>query len=97
VGIGWIVVEVRKERMANMSQTRAYEEIVDFIASGTTPKAVVDFRPSEATRNRVAELVNREKSGGLTPEEASELNQYLTVEHIMRMAKVRALGFVKDE
>ena len=47
----------------------AYEELVDFIAAGTTPQGVIDFRPSEATRERVAELLNREKTTGLTTNE----------------------------
>jgi hypothetical protein len=97
IGIGWNSVEAKKERILVMSQVRAYEEIIDFIAAGTTPRSVVAFRPSEETRNRVADLVAREKMGGLTPEETSELDHYMTVEHIMRMAKARALGLVANE
>ncbi len=38
-----------------MSATKSYEEIIDFIAAGTTPEAVVAFRPSESVQQRVAE------------------------------------------
>jgi hypothetical protein len=31
-----------------MNPTPFYEEIVDFIASGTTPESVVAFRPTKA-------------------------------------------------
>jgi hypothetical protein len=72
-----------------MSAQRAYEEIADFIAS-ESPRKVVAFRPSEATRARVADLVQREKTGGLSPAETSELEHYLQLEHIMRLAKARA-------
>jgi hypothetical protein len=72
--------------------TRAYEEIVDFIAGGTTPAGVADFRPSRQARERVADLLDRSKAGGLTPEEAAELAHYLELEHIMRLAKARARG-----
>ena len=34
---------------------RAYEEIIDFIAAGTTPSSVVSFNPSEATKAKVAD------------------------------------------
>ena len=68
----------------------AYEEIIDFIASGATPKEVVNFRPSEATRDRVAELIHRGKVDGLSADETAELNHYLEIEHIMRLAKARA-------
>jgi len=73
-----------------MPVTRAYEEVIDFIAAGTSPQEVADYRPSEAVRVRVADLLAREKTDGLTPEEASELQNYLQLEHIMRLAKARA-------
>jgi hypothetical protein len=69
---------------------RAYDEFVDFIASGTTPQGVVDFQPSEAVRRHVANLIQREKNGELTAEERSELDHYMQIEHIMRLAKARA-------
>jgi hypothetical protein len=73
-----------------MSLTRAYEEVIDFIAAGATPDHVVAFRPSEVTRQRVAELIRREKITGLTPDETSELEHYAQLEHLMRLAKARA-------
>ena len=68
----------------------AYEEFVDFIAGGTTPQGVIDFRPSEVTKVRVAELIQRQKTASLSPDETTELNQYLQIEHLMRLAKARA-------
>ena len=70
--------------------TRAYEEIIDFIAGGTTPESVIAFQPSEAARMRVEDLIRREKNQGLTPQETAELNHYLEVEHILTLAKARA-------
>jgi hypothetical protein len=78
------------------AEARAYEEIVEFIAGGSSPRSVVAFRPSEKTRARVAELLSREKSGALTPEEASELEHYSQLEHIMRLAKARAQRFLTE-
>jgi hypothetical protein len=68
----------------------AYEEFVEFIAAGTTPQGVVDYRPSEATKARVADLIQRQKTAALTPDETAELNHYLHIEHLMRLAKARA-------
>jgi hypothetical protein len=73
-----------------MSAAKSYDEIIDFIAAGTTPEAVVAFRPSDSVRQRVAELVERSKDGSSSSEEQSELEDYLQLEHIMIMAKVRA-------
>ena len=68
----------------------AYEEFVDFIAGGTTPQAVVDFKPSDAAKARVADLIHRQKTMSLSSDENAELNQYLQFEHVMRLAKARA-------
>ena len=68
----------------------SYLEIIDFIAAGTTPQAIVDYRPSLEAQQRVAGLIAREKVGGLTPEEKSELDHFVDLEHILRMSKGRA-------
>ncbi len=69
---------------------RVYDEIVEFIAAGTTPDAVARFEPSEQTRDYVADLIHKEKTTGLTPEEVSELDHFTKLEHLMRLAKARA-------
>ena len=68
----------------------SYLEIIDFIAAGTTPQAIVDYRPSLEAQQRVAGLIAREKEGRLTPEEKSELDHFVDLEHILRMVKGRA-------
>jgi hypothetical protein len=73
-----------------MSAAKSYDEIIDFIAAGTTPEAVVAFRPSDSVQQRVAELVERSTDGSISSDEQSELEDYLQLEHIMIMAKARA-------
>jgi hypothetical protein len=68
----------------------AYLEIIDFIAAGTTPETIAHFRPSPQAQRRVSELIDREKESGLTPEEKSELDHFIELEHILRMAKATA-------
>jgi len=70
--------------------TRAYDEIVEFIAGGTTPATVAQFEPSQPTKDYVADLIHREKTAGLTGEETAELEHFLQLEHLMRLAKARA-------
>ena len=73
-----------------MSTMKAYEEVIEFIAAGTEPGGVIAFQPADASRERVADLINREKTAGLSPKEKSELDHYMQLEHLMRMAKARA-------
>ena len=71
-----------------MSTLKVYDEVIDFIAA-TNPSKVLAFRPSEATRQRVTDLIDREKTTGLKPEKKAELEHYMWLEHVMRIAKIR--------
>jgi len=68
----------------------AYDKFVDFLAAGSTPQGLIDFRPSESARTKVADLIHRQKTSGLGAEENAELSCYLQFEHIMRLVKARA-------
>ena len=68
----------------------AYFEIVEFIAAGTTPETVAHFLPSPEAQRRVAELIEREREEGLSPEEVAELDHFMELEHILRVAKAKA-------
>lgn len=78
-----------------MSTVRAYEEIIEFIAAGTSPNSVIAYQPSQRAKDRVADLISREKIDGLTPDEKTDLDRYLQIEHIMRLAKARAYRHVR--
>ena len=77
-----------------MHAVRAYDEVVDFIAGGVSPSDVVDFEASSKTKERVAELIHREKTVGLSADEGAELDHYMAAEHLMRLAKARAREYV---
>ena len=68
---------------------RPYEELVQFIAA-LSPREVIDFQPSDSARQRVWDLIERQKANRLSPDDQSELNHYLEIEHLMRLAKARA-------
>lgn len=80
-----------------MNSVKAYEEVIDFIAAGTTPQNVIDFRPSDAAQERLEDLLSREKEGSLSSEEKFELDHYLQLEHLMRLAKARARDFLPND
>ena len=80
-----------------MPITRAYEAIIDWIAAGVRPEDVVAFRPSPEAKARVADLMHREKTSGLSSEETAELQHSLQLEHLMRLAKARARAHLAHE
>lgn len=75
--------------MIAIKDYKASEEVADFIAA-TDPAKVIAFRPSKETSDRVSDLIDREKSGEISLEEQQELDQYMQLEHLMRMAKIFA-------
>jgi hypothetical protein len=80
-----------------MNTMTAYEEIVDFIAAGTSPDSIAAYQSSQAAKDRVADLIFREKNDNLSAEEKSELDHYMQLEHIMRLAKARAHKYITHE
>jgi hypothetical protein len=72
------------------------DEIARFIAGGTTPQSLIDFQPSDEVKERVADLIFREKNGNLSPDEKSELEHYLFLEHLLRLAKAYAHEFIVE-
>ena len=76
-------------RRCQTSRVRPYEELVQFIAS-LSPREVSDFKPSEPARQRVWDLIERQKAAPLTDDDQSQLDHYREIEHLMRLAKARA-------
>lgn len=72
-----------------MIETSATTEIIDFIAS-ENPARVLEFKASASTKKRVFELIDKSKAGRLSEAEQAELDHYFLLEHLMRLAKIKA-------
>jgi hypothetical protein len=70
--------------------TAVYEEVIDFLAAGPTSEELAEFQASDETKARVADLIRRQKTTGLTETETADLNTFLQLEHVMRLAKAKA-------
>ncbi len=82
--------------MIAVKNYKASEEVADFITL-TNPAKVLAFRPSEETTQRVSDLTEREKNEGLSVRERHELDYYMQLEHLMRMAKIYARKYAASE
>ncbi len=69
----------------------AYEEFVEFITSVPSVEQVSQLHLSEATEARINSLLKANREQMITPEEITELDEYLRLERIMRKAKIRAI------
>ena len=63
---------------------------MDLFARGSTPGEIVRFRPSPAAQQRCQYLLERNKAGELTEEEAADLERLGQLEHLVQLVKARA-------
>ena len=70
---------------------RDADAIIAVLASRPMPEQVLALRPSAEMQSRVSELLNRSKDGTLPRAEEAELERYLVLEHLVRLAKAHAL------
>lgn len=75
---------------------RAYEDFVNFLVTGATPATVLAYQPTSEASDRVEQLVVKSKMDELNQAEKSELDHYLHIEHLMRLAKARAHQLLKS-
>ena len=73
-----------------MITAKVYDPMIDFIVSGMPPEKIIAFRPPKSAMNRLEALITKKKQEELSKEEVSELDHYLFLEHIFRLAKARA-------
>lgn len=73
-----------------MIQTTIYDEIIDFLAA-LNPQKVLGFHPSDENQQQIELLLEKNREKTLNEKEQLELDYYLMLEHIIRMAKAKAL------
>lgn len=72
------------------------EHIMALLVSQPTPEQVLALTPTPELQARVSDLLARGKQGQLAPSEEKELDRYLTLEHLVRLAKVHATKSLMD-
>jgi hypothetical protein len=72
-----------------MTSATVYEHIADFIAD-MNPQMILKLKAPEEMRNKLEYLLDKEKDEALTLEEKDDLDHYMILERLIRMAKTRA-------
>jgi hypothetical protein len=70
-----------------------YDQIADLIAT-LPPAKVLALRPPQEVANRFEFLVEKSKNDHLDADEKDELDHFVVLERLIRLAKIRAQGFV---
>jgi hypothetical protein len=70
-------------------------EVINFLARGPKPEAIVAFHPSSNAAARTHELLERNRSGSLSPSERAELDEMALLDQLMTLVKARAFEQTK--
>jgi len=73
------------------------QTIITLLASRPTPEQILAIRPSSALQDRMSELLAQNKAGSLSPAQEAELERYLTLEHLVRLAKAHAYSLLQAD
>ena len=65
-------------------------EVLEVLAGLPSPEEILNLRASERFERRVRELLEKNRSGGLSPQEEEEWERYEFLEHLVTMAKAKA-------
>lgn len=79
-----------KNQLMVAEQLNIYDDFAEFIA-GLSPDKILAYHAPDRIQKRVEYLVSRKKEGVIAPSELQELEKYFMFEHIVRLAKARAL------
>jgi hypothetical protein len=66
-----------------------YREMLDFLATSPSPRQIIEFKISEASQERLEELLEKNREEGVTEEEAAELDVFELVHHSMIRLKAK--------
>jgi hypothetical protein len=66
-----------------------YDQVADLMAS-LAPEKVVQLKASAEMQHRFERLVSKSRENALSTEEKDELDHYIVLERLMRLAKIRA-------
>ena len=82
---------LREFNTLTYSGFHSLNEILEFLAKLPSPEEIIALRPAKELQQQVNELLEKQRAGGLTPDEEREWQQYEYLEHLVRIAKTNAL------
>ncbi|MEQ9234873.1 hypothetical protein [Coleofasciculus sp. E2-BRE-01] len=72
----------------------AYTEVLDFLITRPTPQEITTFKVSAEAQERLRTLLDKNREGTLTEAEATELDLYEQLEHLMILLKAKAYDLI---
>lgn len=83
---------LREFRASSSVGYKSVADVLEFLASLPTPKEILDLRPSEDLETKINELLEKNRREGLNEAEEKIWESYEFIEHLVRLAKSKALS-----
>jgi len=80
-----------REWLSTPPEYAGLSNLLETLAHLPSPQEVLALRPAANLQNRIEELLAKSRAGGLSADEQQEWNRYEYIEHIVRLAKARAI------
>jgi hypothetical protein len=76
--------------LAQVGEIPAFNEVIEFLASGPSTSAIVQFQLSSAARQRAKTLLLKDREAGLTEAESKELDFYMELGDFLGVLRSKA-------
>lgn len=77
-----------------MTIYNTYDQLAELIAT-LDPAKVLALKATEEMQERLEDLIEKSKEGNLERREKDELDHYIVLERLIRLAKIRAQAPIK--
>ena len=81
---------LRELRAADQPGFAGAAQVLELLVQLPSPQEILALQPSAALQARLDELLEKNQTAGLTPAESAEWEHYAYLEHLVRLAKLRA-------
>src|SRR3954468_1220472 len=71
-------------------------EVISFFARGPHPSEIIAFRPSEASAQRMFELLERNREGTLSSAEEAEMDEIEEIDTLVSLLKAEARKYLRE-
>ncbi|MFN6401534.1 MAG: hypothetical protein ACK449_16710 [Planctomycetota bacterium] len=82
---------IKEFAVGTLEQGAVYDTLVDLLVQGGNRQEILLFCLGSEPQGRLDELLEKNRIGAITPEEASELETFEHFEHVVRLLKARVL------
>ncbi len=85
-----ITLGLRELNVKKLQEFNGLSDVLEFLADLPNPEKILALKPSTQLQNEITQLLEKNKTEGLTAEEELDWQQYQYVEHLVRKAKINA-------